>query len=213
MKLPNSKIYWTDYLSYSSMLTPDEICEVMKIVAFRAMCYNLPDNLPDNRQDNLPVSIQKQIQKLNKIQKEFYICLAKAQDESARDYMAKIMNGKKGGRPKKNKAENQDEKKEEIQPIYPPYFEKWLAYKKERKQKYTPIGVRQCLEKLHKMANWDADTAMRIVNQSIERGWSGLFPLKDEAMQIEENVSREEKQWKEWFEKNKSKETNNEHPN
>lgn len=107
MKLPNSKIYWSDYLSYASMLTPEEICEVLKIIACRAMCYNLPDNPPDNRSDNppdnLPVCIQRQrqIQKLNKIQREFYLCMEKAQDESARDYLSKINNGKKGGRPKK----------------------------------------------------------------------------------------------------------------
>ena len=110
MKLPNSKIYWADYLSYSAMLTDTEVCEVMKLVAMRAMSYENPsDNLSDNRQDNLSDNpsvykqkqIQKQILKLNPIQIDFYNCLSKAQDESARDYISKITNGRKGGRPKK----------------------------------------------------------------------------------------------------------------
>lgn len=123
MKLPNSKIYWADYLSYSSMLTPDEICEVLKIIACRAMCYNPPTdenlsvNLSDNPQDNLSVSKQRQrqiqIQKLNETQREFYLCLAKAQDESARDYIAKVNNGRKGGRPKAYREE------EKLSPSYP----------------------------------------------------------------------------------------------
>lgn len=101
MKLPSSKIYWADYLSYSALLTDKEICQVMKIIATRAMSYN---NLSDNLSDNPSVYKLKQIQKLNNIQIDFYNCLEKAQDESARDYISKITNGRKGGRPKASKC-------------------------------------------------------------------------------------------------------------
>lgn len=105
MKLPSSKIYWADYLSYSALLTDKEICQVMKIIATRAMSYNnLSDNPQDNLSDNPSVYKLKQIQKLNSIQIDFYNCLEKAQDESARDYISKITNGRKGGRPKASKC-------------------------------------------------------------------------------------------------------------
>lgn len=105
---------------------------------------------------------------------------------------------------------NGKEKENKEKENYPLYFQKWLAYKKERKQKYTPIGEKQCLEKLNKLSNWNDEIAVRIVDQSIERGWSGLFELKEPIQKVE---SEEERQWKEWFEKNKTKETMNEHTN
>ena len=119
MKLPSSKIYWTDYLAYSTLLSPQQICDVLKAIATRALTY--PDENPqDNPQDNLPDTQQanpqatpnlnhnlnhnqilKQEYNFNNIQLEFFDMLAKAQDESARDYMTSVRNGRKGGRPKK----------------------------------------------------------------------------------------------------------------
>jgi hypothetical protein len=58
-------------------------------------------------------------------------------------------------------------------------IEKWLAYKKEKKQKYTPIGLKGCIEKLERLSGGDRDIAMMIVDESISNGWSGLFPLKN----------------------------------
>ena len=107
--------------------------------------------------------------------------------------------------PPKGKKENPDPEK------YPPSFQKWLAYKKERKQKYTPTGEKQCLEKLKKLSNWNEDIAIQIVDQSIERGWSGLFELKEQINTPDDKD--EERKWKEWCKKNKSKETMNEHTN
>ena len=88
------------------------MCQVMRIIAMRAMSYENPqDNPQDNLRDNPQVykQIQIQIQKLNNIQIDFYNSLAKAQDESARDYIASITNGRKGGRPKGKKHKNQIE--------------------------------------------------------------------------------------------------------
>lgn len=119
MKLPSSKIYWTDYLAFSTLLSPQQICDVLKAIATRALTY--PDENPqDNPQDNLTDTPQanpqgtpklnhklnhnqilKQEYNFNNIQLEFFDLLAKAQDESARDYMTSVRNGRKGGRPKK----------------------------------------------------------------------------------------------------------------
>ena len=57
-------------------------------------------------------------------------------------------------------------------------LEKWIAYKKERKQSYTKSGLNQCIEKLSKISNNDPYIAMQIVNESISNNWSGLFPLR-----------------------------------
>ena len=60
---------------------------------------------------------------------------------------------------------------------------KWVAYKRERKQKYTPTGLKQCIEKLKKLSNDNPVIAMQIVNESISNNWSGLFPLKKTSPQ------------------------------
>lgn len=62
-------------------------------------------------------------------------------------------------------------------------LEKWVAYKKERKQSYTKTGLAQCVEKLKKMSNNNPSIAMQIVNESISNNWSGLFPLKSNTTQ------------------------------
>lgn len=59
-----------------------------------------------------------------------------------------------------------------------PAFEKWLAYKKEKKQSYKPIGLKTCLKKLEELSGGSPDVAMQIVEQSIANNWSGLFPLR-----------------------------------
>lgn len=194
MKLPNSKVYWADYLSYSALLTDQEICEVMKLIAMRAMSYENPqDNLRDNPQDNPQVSIQKQIQiqieKLNQIQLDFYKCLEKSQDESAKDYLASITNGKKGGRPKKEKKSKDAEKDAQNEFVVDDCIKNalnyWLSYKKEKKQKYTKTGLQDCADKLKSLSGGNPEIAMQIVKQSTSNGWSGLFPLKNKVPQKE----------------------------
>lgn len=60
-------------------------------------------------------------------------------------------------------------------------FTVWLSYKEEIKDNYkTQRGVELAYKKLKKLSNANPDKAMQIVEESIERGWKGLFPLKDE---------------------------------
>lgn len=59
-----------------------------------------------------------------------------------------------------------------------PAFEKWLAYKKEKRQSYKPIGLKMCLKKLEELSGGNLGIAMQIVDESISNNWSGLFPLK-----------------------------------
>ena len=58
-------------------------------------------------------------------------------------------------------------------------IDKWVAYKKERKQSYTKTGLSQCIEKLKKLSKNNPSVAMQIVNESISNNWSGLFPLEN----------------------------------
>ena len=60
-------------------------------------------------------------------------------------------------------------------------FEKWLHYKAERNQRYKPIGMRACYNKLVELSRNDGDIAMQIVDQSIANNYSGLFQLKGET--------------------------------
>ncbi len=79
----------------------------------------------------------------------------------------------------------EDEKPETT--TYGRYFEdekmneaiiQWLAYKKEKKQSYKPIGLRMLKTKLLKLSHNNGDAMMKIVEQSIMNNYAGLFPLK-----------------------------------
>ena len=79
-----------------------------------------------------------------------------------------------------------------------PAIEKWMQYKKERRESYKPTGLSDCIKKLEKLSDGNGELAMRIVEQSTSNGWAGLFPLKNErgentTTDDEANMSREER--------------------
>ena len=58
-------------------------------------------------------------------------------------------------------------------------FEKWIAYKKERKESYkSEMSLKTFYDNLIKLSNNNPDIAMQIVNQSIANNWAGIFELK-----------------------------------
>ena len=58
-------------------------------------------------------------------------------------------------------------------------WETWLQERKERGTKrYTPRGEQAALHKLQNDSQGDEATAVQIIHQSIANGWQGLFPLK-----------------------------------
>ena len=63
-------------------------------------------------------------------------------------------------------------------------MERWLNYKKEKKEKYTDTGLEDCFERLNKLSGGDTELAMAIVKQSTSNTWSGLFPLKEKQQQV-----------------------------
>lgn len=58
-------------------------------------------------------------------------------------------------------------------------IELWMAYKKERKQSYKPLGQKGFINKLKHLSDNNAETARKIVEQSIANNWAGIFPLKN----------------------------------
>ena len=69
-----------------------------------------------------------------------------------------------------------------VHPIFADVMEKWLTYKKERKQTYTQSGVESCYKKLVKLSNGDPRLADAIVEQSMASNWAGLFELKNNGL-------------------------------
>lgn len=73
----------------------------------------------------------------------------------------------------------------------------WLEYKKQKKQKYTPLGLEKCVERLNKLSGGDPEIAMEIVNESMANNYAGLFPLKNQKTKnqtvLEQNIAFLEK--------------------
>ena len=62
---------------------------------------------------------------------------------------------------------------------FKPIMREWCQYKREKKQKYTLIGLKACYTKLVKLSNNNSNTAQQIVEQSMANNWAGLFVLKN----------------------------------
>ena len=84
-----------------------------------------------------------------------------------------------------NKNNNNKEKKNKeidlsfLQKDFIPIVEKWLLYKKEKKQEYKgQTSINTFCKKLIEYSNGDAITAEAIIEQSIANNWAGIFELK-----------------------------------
>jgi hypothetical protein len=61
-----------------------------------------------------------------------------------------------------------------------PLNEAWQLWNRHRNGKGWTAKARELsMKKLRELAGTDGQLAMQIVCQSIERGWTGLFPLRD----------------------------------
>ena len=59
-------------------------------------------------------------------------------------------------------------------------FENFVAHRKLMKKPMGDEAINLNMKKLDKLSGGDNDKAIAILNQSIERGWQGLFELKDD---------------------------------
>jgi len=83
----------------------------------------------------------------------------------------------------KEKVKVKDKEKELIFPFTSDLFLKtwniWKQYKKQQhKFTYKYIGEQAALKKIGELSSNNEDTAIKIIHQSIENGWAGLFELK-----------------------------------
>jgi hypothetical protein len=63
---------------------------------------------------------------------------------------------------------------------YSPLIEKWLEYKKQRKESYVSQDSINLFEKkLMEYSNNDFEKAKKIIEQSMGNNWAGIFPLKE----------------------------------
>jgi DNA-binding Lrp family transcriptional regulator len=58
-------------------------------------------------------------------------------------------------------------------------WEEWMTDRKNRKiRKYTELGMTKALTSLWKKSGGNEQVAIQIINQSIENGWQGFWPIK-----------------------------------
>lgn len=66
----------------------------------------------------------------------------------------------------------------------------WLAYKKEKRQKYQPRGLAALKKKLLKMSNGNPEYAKVIVEYSMGNNYAGLFAPKNNGVNSYEQQQR-----------------------
>lgn len=90
--------------------------------------------------------------------------------------------------------EEEEGQQEEGQPeeIYPcqEALDTWLAYKKEKRQKYQPRGLAALKKKLLKMSNGNPEYAKVIVEHSMGNNYSGLYAPKNNSINSYEQQQR-----------------------
>ena len=68
----------------------------------------------------------------------------------------------------------------------------WLDYKSSRNQSYkSNESIKACYNKLYKMSNGNAQTAMEIVEQSMANNWAGLFELRQPSVSIQKSKAND----------------------
>lgn len=75
------------------------------------------------------------------------------------------------------------------------FSEIWAEYLKHRREKgassYTPTGLKRIFKGLIRDSQNDETTAIKIIEQSLEKNWTGLFPLKNN----QSNDTRNQTYW------------------
>lgn len=66
-----------------------------------------------------------------------------------------------------------------IDSTFLPIIEKWLRYKKERKQTYKQTGLEMCYKKLLHLSDSNPAMAEAIIDEAIANNYQGFYALKD----------------------------------
>lgn len=90
----------------------------------------------------------------------------------------------KGLTPKKERKKGKKGRKEEIYKSVPPelhgVIDDFLEMRKQIKSPATERALELMIKKLMDLSEGDTNLAIRILEQSIERGWKTVYPLKEE---------------------------------
>lgn len=80
------------------------------------------------------------------------------------------------------------------------YWELWKEYRKEQHGfEYKSTSERFALKKLYSLSEGRTDKAEKIIEQSIENGWKGLFKVQEETGIKDLGFPKEPKDW--WLKK------------
>lgn len=82
-----------------------------------------------------------------------------------------------------------EKKQEEYYPCQEA-LDTWLAYKKEKRQKYQPRGLAALKKKLLKMSDGNPEYAKVIVEHSMGNNYSGLYAPKNNSINSYEQQQR-----------------------
>jgi len=125
----------------------------------------------DNRAHNSVIIILKKynlLQKIQKINKPLRSSLNGAKDKDKDMDM--------------DKAKDKDRKickKFDILPEFQNILLSWLKYKRARSESYKTIDSAElAYKKLLRLSGKDPNKAIKVIEQSMENNWAGLFPLK-----------------------------------
>lgn len=86
-------------------------------------------------------------------------------------------------------GQQEEVQQEEIYPCQEA-LDMWLAYKKEKRQKYQPRGLAALKKKLLKMSNGNPEYAKVIVEHSMGNNYSGLYAPKNNGVNSYEQQQR-----------------------
>lgn len=86
-------------------------------------------------------------------------------------------------------VQQEEVQQEEIYPCQEA-LDMWLAYKKEKRQKYQPRGLAALKKKLLKMSNGNPEYAKVIVEHSMGNNYSGLYAPKNNGVNSYEQQQR-----------------------
>jgi len=72
-------------------------------------------------------------------------------------------------------------------------FEEFVQDRKERKEPMTTLAKKKAIKKLDLLAGGNARLAIAIIDEAIEKGWKGLYPLSPTALQLFRSQEMERK--------------------
>ena len=77
-------------------------------------------------------------------------------------------------------------------------FLDYIEFRKKIKKPMTDRAIELAMNELDKLAGTDNEMAIQILNQSILRGWQGLFPLKDQTSGQKSGTNSNQSYFDQW---------------